>query len=477
MNYEVLVIGSGPAGFEAARHTATAGKRTALVTATPPGGRATVGSLLPSKGWLYHANHVGKTAPEDIPAASARVRATVADRIAWTRSALEHAGVSVIAGTALITGPNSVTVTSGTAEAGDQQEQTLSADSIVIAAGSEPIFFPGVKPDGTRIIAPRHTQHLKDLPKSLIMVGGGVTGVEYSSVFARMGTSVTMLSYDPLLPRSDREYVGRLSDALRTLGIEIETGVAVEQVENTGSGVRVTRRGGETVEADYAFIATGRAGDLTFFGEGAPDLEHTPDGRFLAVDEAGRTSSPGVYACGDITGAPLTANKAVLQGRRVAEAIIAAGNTPEQPAPREGAGGDAPGRPAPRDAAAARSAAAHAAAAHRAEAHSPAVIEAVYTEPQLAQIGPVLELAERSDATLTRKSYGSSMLSQVHDSAAGEVKIWSDASGKILGAAAFGESASELLAPVQVAMQNGNTVAQLEAVPFAYPSISEIVTF
>lgn len=448
MNYEVLVIGSGPAGFEAARQAATAGKRTALVTATPPGGRATVGSLLPSKGWLYHANHVGKTTPEEIPAASARVRATVADRVAWTRSALEQSSVTVIAGTALITSPTSVTVTSGSAEAGDEQQQKLSADSIVIAAGSEPIFFPGVKPDGTRIIAPRHTQHLKDLPNSLVMVGGGVTGVEYSSVFARMGTSVTMLSYDPLLPRSDREYVGRLSDTLRTLGIEIETGVAVERVENTGSGVRVTRRGGETVEADYAFIATGRAGDLTFFGEGAPELEHTPDGRFLAVDEEGRTSSPGIYACGDITGAPLTANKAVLQGRRVAEAIIAAG--------------DAPGRPAGRDGAAAQSS---------------AVIEAVYTEPQLAQIGPVLELAERSDVTLIRKSYGSSMLSQVHDSAAGEVKIWSDASGKILGAAAFGESASELLAPVQMAMQNDNTMAQLEAVPFAYPSISEIVTF
>ncbi len=437
-----------------------------------------MGSLLPSKGWLYHANHVGKTTPEEIPAASARVRATVADRVAWTRSALEQSGVTVIAGTALITGSTSVTVTSGSAEAGDEQQQKLSADSIVIAAGSEPIFFPGVKPDGTRIIAPRHTQHLKDLPNSLVMVGGGVTGVEYSSVFARMGTSVTMLSYDPLLPRSDREYVGRLSDALRTLGIEIETGVAVERVENTGSGVRVTRRGGETVEADYAFIATGRAGDLTFFGEGAPELEHTPDGRFLAVDEEGRTSSPGIYACGDITGAPLTANKAVLQGRRVAQAIIAAE--------------DASGRSAGRDGAAARSgaanpdgsrsaatdrAAAHAAGRDGAAAQSSAVIEAVYTEPQLAQIGPVLELAERSDVTLIRKSYGSSMLSQVHDSAAGEVKIWSDASGRILGAAAFGESASELLAPVQVAMQNGNTVAQLEAVPFAYPSISEIVTF
>lgn len=447
MNYDVIVIGSGPAGLEAARHTAAAGKTTALVTATPPGGRATVGSLLPSKGWLYHAHHAGETVSADIPAAAARVRATVSDRIAWTRSALSEAGVTVISGHAMVTGPTSVTVQSTEATSANAETQDLTAEALVIAAGSEPIFFPGVKPDGSRIIAPRHTQHLSELPGSLVMVGGGVTGVEYSSVFARMGTSVTMLSYDPLLPRSDREYVGRLQDALRTLGIEIETGVAVEQVENTGNGVRVTRRGGGTVEADYAFIATGRAGDLTFFGDGAPELARTPDERFVAVDALGRTSEPGVFACGDITGAPLTANKAVLQGRRVAEAIISGGS--------------------------------HASRSSEQWQRSAAewVIEAVYTEPQLAQIGPVLELAERSDVTVVRKSYGSSMLSQVHGSAGGEVKIWTDTSGVILGASAFGEAASELLAPVQVAMQNGNTLGQLESVPFAYPSIAEIVTF
>lgn len=424
-----------------------------------------MGSLLPSKGWLYHAHHVGETPDADIPAAAAKVRGAVADRIAWTRSALEELGVTVIDGYARIVGSNSVSVTMENgdtgARAGTREGQVFSADSMVIAAGSEPIFFPGVKPDGKRIIAPRHTQHLSELPKSLIMVGGGVTGVEYSSVFARMGTSVTMLSYDPLLPRSDREYVGRLQDSLRTLGIEIETGVAVDKVENTGDGVRVTRRGGGTLEADYAFIATGRAGDLTFFGEGAPEFGRTPDGRFLSVDEAGRTDVPGVYACGDVTGAPLTANKAVLQGRRVAAAIISGR-----------------GRGTPGDASDAGDTGDAGDVADLA-AGSPRkwVIEAVYTEPQLAQIGPVLELAERSDTTVVRKSYSSSMLSQVHDSVTGEVKIWTNTDGLILGAAAFGESASELLASVQVAMQNSNTLAQLEAVPFAYPSFSEIVTF
>jgi pyruvate/2-oxoglutarate dehydrogenase complex dihydrolipoamide dehydrogenase (E3) component len=117
----------------------------------------------------------------------------------------------------------------------------------------------------------------------------------------------------------------------------------------------------------------------------------------------------------------------------------------------------------------------------------PALIEAVYTTPQLAAVGPVLELAKRSDLVVHRKSYAISMLSQVHGAhdrpspdggtdLPGEVKIWTDRNGTVLGAAAIGELAAELLASIQVTMQHGGTLEQLSAVPFAYPSISEVVT-
>jgi dihydrolipoamide dehydrogenase len=434
MNYEVLVLGSGPAGFEAAVKLAEGGLSTAIVTATPPGGRATVGSLLPSKVWLHHANHSEAGGARDIPATAAEVRATITGRVAYTRSTLEAAGVTIVSGHATLTGPHAVEVRSGEGSATELKE--ITADFIVLANGSEPIFFPGVKPDGTRIIAPRHTQHLQELPESLVMIGGGVTGVEYSSVFARLGTRVQMLSYDPLLPRSDREYTGRLESMLRDLGVAIETGVAVSAVENLGDRVRVTREDGSDMEADYAFIATGRAGDLTFLDQRSPDLRTTADGRFLAVDRQGRSSEPSIFACGDLTGPPLTANTAVLEARRVVAAVL---------------GTAAPAEDTP-------------------------VIEAVYTQPQLAQVGPVLQLHDRSDLRVVRKSYATSMLGQVHGSADGEIKVWVDASDRIHGAAAWGEAASEVLAPVQVAMQTGNTWGALSAVPFAYPSLTEVVT-
>ena len=434
MNYEALVLGSGPAGFEAALKLAQGGLSTAIITATPPGGRATVGSLLPSKVWLHHAHHSEAGTPQDIPAAAAEVRATITGRVAYTRATLEAAGVTIVSGQATLTGPHSVEVRSGEGWAAELRE--ITADYIVLANGSEPIFFPAVKPDGKRIIAPRHTQHLQELPESLIMIGGGVTGVEYSSVFARLGTRVQMLSFDPLLPRSDREYTDRLESMLRDLGVAIETGVAVSAVENLGDRVQVTRKDGSTMEAAYAFIATGRAGDLTFLDTRSPELRKTADGRFVAVDSQGRSSEPSIFACGDVTGPPLTANKAVLQARRVVAAVLGTAAPPEDTA----------------------------------------VIEAVYTQPQLAQVGPVLQLVGRSDLRIVRKSYAASMLGQVHGSADGEIKLWVDSSDHIHGAAAWGESASEVLAPVQVAMQTGSTLEALSSVPFAYPSLTEVVT-
>ena len=417
----------------------TPGREPRSLPATPPGGRATVGSLLPSKVWLHTAqeqSHRTKPiAPEEAQRAAAGVRTAIGERVAWTRSALEQSGVTVISGNALLTGSNSVSVTDS-----DGTATTLEAERIVLANGSEPIFFPGVKPDGERMIAPRHTQKLTEIPEKLIMVGGGVTGVEYSSVFARLGSNVHMLSYDELLPRSDREYTAQLADTLRGMGVTIETGVAVDAVENTGDGVTVHTKNGATHSADSAFIATGRAGDLSFFGAGAPELATDKSGRFLAVDTDGRTSVESIFACGDVTGPPLTANKAVYQARRAVQAILSAGTSPQSPV----AG----------------------------------LIEAVYTTPQLAGVGPVLELAQRSDLVLHRKSYAISMLSHVHNKSAhpGEVKIWTDQNGTVLGAAAIGEQAAEILAPIQVTMQYGGTLEQLSAVPFAYPSFSEVVT-
>lgn len=455
MDFDIVVIGSGPAGFEAARIGRAAGKTIAVVTETPPGGRATVGSLLPSKIWLHNAHTrlaSSHLSPTETKVAAERLRNTITSRVAWSTNQLENAGIQIFRGHATVTGPHSIEIASD-----DGATRSINGEKIVIATGSEPVFFPGVAPDGARLIAPRHTQHLTEMPQNLVMIGGGVTGVEYASVFAHFGASVHLLSYDDLLPRSDREYVEKLKSILEDIGVTIETGVSVSKATNTGDGVLVETRDGRSIAGDYAFIATGRAGDLTFLKGDRFTLDVDRSGKHLVTDTYGRTSEPSIYACGDITAPPLTANKAVYQGRVAIQHILGHNGID----------------------------------LHESGTHP--LIEAVYTTPQLAGIGPVNELSRQPRAVVHRLSYANSVLSFLdHESMTaatgdealgapytrrdGEVKIWTDSSGTILGASAFGENAAEILAPVQLAMHNNLSVDTLSESPFAYPSWSEIVS-
>ena len=478
MKYEVLVIGSGPAGFETAQRVARAGKSTVLITTTPPGGRTTVGSLLPSKGWLHAAHHRvpaeqgGRLTPEQTASTAEQIRAGVAARVAWTHKELETAGVTVLSGTAALLRPGHVQFTPAenppvTSEGAPVQEQDIEAEHIVLATGSEPTFAPNVKPDGKLVIAPRHTKMLADIPESLIMVGGGITGVEYAEAFARLGTQVTLLSSREILPRFDREYVGLLQSHLEDCGVSLFAGSRVTSVDvaadqSSARSVTAHTEDGSEHTASMAFIATGRAADLGFVGLGEEERGRLldPSGTFIQTDAAGRTRLPGVYACGDVAGPPFTANHALHQARRVAAAITGLPTT---------AGANFAGA---------------ANAANSTGAATP-LIEAIYTDPQLVQIGTVVPSSGlQADYTEHRRSWNNSMLSFLPTAARvggavadrGELKVQLDSAGLILGAVAIGPSAAEVLAPLQLAMQHGLSWDALTAEPFGYPTWSEVLT-
>ncbi len=436
MQYDVAVVGSGPAGAEVASLVSKAGMKTVLVTATPPGGRATVGSLLPSKVWL-HAGHRRDSRellpPEEAQRIAETVRGAISARSSDVGKLLVESGVTVIQGSGKIKDPHTVVIDS---------REPIAARHIVLAGGSEPIFAEQVRPTGKRIIAPRHTKLLEEIPKTLVMVGGGVTGVEYASAFARLGSRVTILPRRDLLPSWDREYVGKLKAYLGDLGVEIHATATVTEVVEGLDSVTATTADGRRFSGDYAFIATGRAADLESIAETPGALEalglRTENG-FLVVDGAGRTSVSGVFACGDITGPPLVANKAILEARRVAYAL-----TDGKIGLQEG--------PEP-------------------------VIQAVFTEPQLAEIGPVSHAQDNPELHLERRSYGRLMLAHIHrEVPAGEVKVWLTAEKRVVAAAAIGENAADVLAPVQLALNHGITWSELTAVPFAYPTLTEVLT-
>ncbi len=437
----IIVIGGGPGGIAAAREAGRLGAVVTLVEREHVGGRATWHSLLPSKVWLTAADRLGARARDArlglAPAADTVDFETLTEHIATlsaTRGeqysrALAAANVQTVQGAAAFVDAHRVRVS------GPDGDTTLDADAVIIATGSGPRFLPQVKPDGKRIIAPRLMGHLTALPRSLVMLGAGVTGAEFAYLFNRLGVDVTWVTDLPeILPLSDADIKGHLQDTLAARGVEVLTSSPVTAAVADDDGVTVTLAGGRELAAEMAFIAIGRmphVDGLTLDAAGLPAA--------LTVDAFGQTQVASIYAVGDVAGAPMTANKAMAQG------YIAARHALGQPVD--------PYRPE-------------------------TVVEAVYTAPQVAQVG----LTEKAAAdrgqpvTVIRHDYASNLKAQLDDSSSGLVKLLiAPEDDRLLGGAAVGDHAADVLAPVAVALKHYATLSDLPPVFAGHPTLSELV--
>jgi len=439
---DILVIGGGPAGIEAATQCAQGGRRTLLVSATPLGGRATWGSLVPSKAWLAaaHARREAKIGEQlglapldpriDINVLRGRIQALAQDSAARYQARLAGAGVEIAQGKALLSGPGVALVTNG------EDRRAVRFETAIVCSGSEPRFFPDVKPNGERLIAPRLAAKLPEVPPSILMVGAGVTGCEYAHAFATLGSRVTLITdVASLLPRADPVIAERLARDFAAQGIEIVTGARVTSARQEGDLARVALADGRILEAAYAFIAIGRTADLTLFEADCPRPETVPDGS-IRVDAACRSSLPWLYAAGDATGMPMMANRALHQARIAAAHIL--------------------GRPGP-----------------SAEAR---LIEAVYCDPQVAQIGD-MGADDSVPARIVERPFANLLKANLRGETEGLLRVRiAERDGTILGAAAIGPYAADLLAPVQVAVNAGLPWERLSEVPLGHPTLTEILT-
>lgn len=439
-HYDLIVIGGGPGGIEAARSGGRSGLRTALIHNAPIGGRATWNSLLPSKAWLQIAETVRKRqlhpvlenpfkspAALDLDALRTWIRSVSEAQSADQKAQLDGAGVTLIAGTAQWLAPGEIFVRN------DTGERNLTYDHLILSGGSGPRFTPAVKPNMDRIIAPKLSPGLKEVPKSLIMVGGGVTGTEYAFAFASLGTKVTILQKnDQLLPSFDAEVIRAFTDYLtQHLPVEVETGVVVTAAEQQENRVYVSSASGRVYTGDYGFIAMGRTPDLSFWPE-VPETLLQTDGGFVKVDRWSRTSLPRVFAIGDVTGAPMMANRARSQAREAIRAIW--------------------GQPV--------------------DSPLPVTAEAVYTQPNVVQIG---DMQSQPDSVFKVFDWSGNLKAVINDYTPGLLRVHIHGeTGRILGAAAFGYHAAEALAPVQLAVNEGLTWEQLSRTPYAHPSLVEI---
>lgn len=435
MQKNVIIVGGGPAGIEAAKTVALAGGKATLISNGPIGGRAGWHSLLPSKVWLSTADALGmiqgasslglttKSAEPDIGKVLSRIQTLTESWSQAQAEGLRQLGVVLISGSASFKDESTIVV-----QDKDGKTKKLAADAVIVASGSVPIFPANMKPDGKRIIAPRFAKALQALPKSIIVVGGGVTGCEFVYLFNRVGIQVTWIVDEyGVLPTYHDEVGHALAEALAEQGIQVVAGQTASQIDVQSDGVRVILANGMTFNAEMAFLAIGRkpdVADLNLAAAGVAEMD---------VDCYGRIPNTPIYLAGDVTGAPMVANRAMAQARVAGlHAVMGEGIRPFQPQ---------------------------------------SIIAATYTEPQAAQVGDVSE-----QYGVVRVPYTAVLKANLTPEANGFLCLtYSKDNHTVKGAFAFGSHAADLLSPVAVAIQQEATLADLAMIFPAHPTLSELV--
>ena len=326
-DYELLVIGSGPGGQRAAIAAAKLDRRVAVVERPEMlGGVCLNTGTIPSKTLREAILYLTGVDQREIYGQSYRLKdeVTIADLTARTtrvvtkesdvvRSQLTRNRVAIIPGTARFTGPNEVEV-----DDGGGRTRKVSADNIVIASGTKPARPASVAFDEKTIIDSDGIIHLEQVPRSMVVAGAGVIGIEYASMFAALGTKVTVVERRMrMLEFCDEEVVEALKYHLRDLAVTFRFGETVASVEAHPQGAIALLSSGKKIPADTVLYSAGRQGMTEHLNLEAAGLTADPRGR-ITVDEFFRTSVPHIYAVGDVIGFPALAATSMEQGRLAA---------------------------------------------------------------------------------------------------------------------------------------------------------------
>jgi dihydrolipoamide dehydrogenase len=318
-SYDCIVIGSGPGGYVAAIRAAQLGKKTAVVEKDKVGGRCLNYACIPAKAVLRSADLLTeiREAEEyglkvagvevDYAAVQARREKVVSTLTGGVAGLFKKNTIDLIEGSGALTADGDVRV-------GDQ---TISAETVILATGSIPRAIPGVE-FGERVIGTEQAWALGELPARLAVVGAGASGAEIASGFARLGSEVLLLeALERLLPSEDADISRLVERGLKRQGIQVHTGTPVQDVKG-GEGSVSFSYGEQTAEVDYLVICAGRGADIDGLGLAEAGVELDERG-LVKVDGALRTSRKGVYAIGDLVAGPALAHKASDEGVIAAE--------------------------------------------------------------------------------------------------------------------------------------------------------------
>lgn len=445
-HFQVAVIGSGPGGYVAALKAAAMGASVAVIEKHHLGGTCLNYGCIPSKALLSsaellhtlkHADEWGVSVPSgqvafDWGKIQGRKDKVLAANRMGIGSLFKGRNVTLLEGMGMLEGPGRVVVTSEKKGA-----ETITADQVIIATGTVPIRIPGWPTDAERVCTSDEAVHWKSLPKSLVIVGGGVIGCEFACMMQAFGVEVTIVELLPqLLTGLDKDLADGLEAVFRKRGIKIHKEIKVNDVKLTGTGVSVTLSSGETISADRVLVSVGRKPTASTLGLESAGIKLSARG-FVEVDDTMRTSAKNHYCIGDANGRVLLAHAASAQG------VVAAEN----------------------------------ALGHHKAATAP-VPGAVYTFPEIGGVGLTEAQANEKGLPIAIGRFPLARLGKAMaaNHTEGFVKVIRHReTGQLLGCHMMGHNATDCIAAAGTMLHQKVSTRDLAETIFAHPTISEAI--
>ena len=447
MAQRVVVIGGGPGGNEAATTAARLGADVAVVERDVVGGAAHLLDCIPSKAMIATGgamNEMRRAAGMGLVQVDAQLDFdALRSRISRIQTKLETSvtdllasqGVRLVKGTGRLIDPHQVEVT------GDDGTITLlDADTIVLSTGSRPRIPDWAPIDGHRVLTTRDAYPPPELPGHLIVIGSGVTGVEFVHMFSAFGCDVTLIvSRQQVLPQKDPEVAAVLEDDFLGRGVKLFKGARAEGIDLGDDGsVSVRCDDGRVARGTHALLCIGSIPNSE--GLGLEEVGVTLDGGYVVVDHNCRSSLPHIYAAGDLSGKLPLSSVATMQGRKIAEHALGLHAGPHRHLDYEKAA------------------------------------SAIFTDPEIADVGlaEADAFASGRKVRVTKVPFSASAKALINDDPRGFVKIVSDpATGVVLGGSIVGRHAAELISVIAVAVTAGLKVVDLAESILVHPALAE----
>jgi dihydrolipoamide dehydrogenase len=450
--FDLVVIGAGPGGYVGAIRASQLGLKTAVIEKeTTFGGTCVRVGCIPSKALLESSEHF-EAAQHDFAAHGIKVSKVELD-LPTMMSRKDKVVKSNTDGITFLFKKNKITsyfgtgkiLKAGTVEvtAADGSKQTITTKNIMIATGSVPVELPFLKYDEKKIVSNTGALALTDVPKSMIVVGGGVIGLELGSVWQRLGSEVTVIEYaDRLGGPMDQDCMNVLRKNMEKAGVKFLLSTKVTGSKVSDKNVEVTYEAladgkSQTMKADVVLVSTGRKAFSTGLGCEDVGIQKDPQGR-ITIDKHYQTTVPGIYAIGDVVQGPMLAHKAEEEGVAVAEML---------------AGGHG-------------------------HVNYDTVPGVIYTHPELASVGITEEQAKTQgiEINVGKFPFMANGRARAKGFTEGFVKIIADkTTDKILGCHMVGPGVSELIHEVIVCMEFGGSSEDLARSFHAHPTLSEVV--